>query len=552
MTDDPNGPDRFRLLAAFVARRSVAVAQAPAGTAAYTDGRTIFVAADRSDAEQRSELLVQAALLGAGSLEPRLVKGLRRRPSVAHRYLSLEGRRVLAELADRVPLAAALCSDSAVETATADESLAMARARGPVVEPPEWFGVIRPSRLLAPGTRTTGELRPAFAPRHVSAADGGDAERSGDATIGRLFDNPLFRSRPLGDFFRKQLGSTRASAGGPAGAESPMRRVRGKPARSRPTRIRFTDGGMTGPAVGMADTFYPEWDVRQHRYRPEWCRVIHSPLTTDGDISDTGVAPDDVLRRRLARVGLGPKALRGRPEGDEFDLEALIDLFVDLRSGCSPPENIYREHRKTARDLAVLVLLDASGSATGPGPEGRTVHDNQCRAAATLAVTLEELGDRVAVHAFRSHGRHAVHLHAIKTFEQRFGAVGRARLNRLRPSGYTRLGAGLRGAGEILKTQAGTQNRLLLLLSDGLPYDGGYEGHYAEADARRALEELRSDGVGCLCLSLGADTDAVALDRVFGSTGHADAATLAELSPRMDELFVSCLRELSAPKPVRG
>src|SRR3978361_1358566 len=98
-----------------------------------------------------------------------------------------------------------------------------------------------------------------------------------------------------------------------------------------------------------------------------------------------------------------------------------------------------------------------------------------------LPAHLEGLGDRVAVYAFRSQGRHAVHLPAIKTFDQRFGAVGRSRLNQLEPANYTRLGAGIRGAGEVLKNEAGTPNRLLVVLSDGFPYDDGYEGRYAEA-----------------------------------------------------------------------
>ena len=102
------------------------------------------------------------------------------------------------------------------------------------------------------------------------------------------------------------------------------------------------------------------------------------------------------------------------------------------------------------------------------------------------------------------------------------------------------------------KTEAGTPNRLLVVLSDGLPYDDGYEGRYAEADAHKALEELRMDGVACLCLSIGATTTTDALERVFGSASHASAATLAELSPRMDELFLSSLRELAAPQPRRG
>jgi nitric oxide reductase NorD protein len=301
--------------------------------------------------------------------------------------------------------------------------------------------------------------------------------------------------------------------------------------------------------VGVSGALYPEWDVHKGRYRPKHCRVIDFPLRSTPDVSDAAVAHDEVLRRRLSRLGLGPKVLRRRPDGDDLDIEALIDLFVDLHAGYSPPEHIYLERRKLARNLGVLILLDASGSATDTDPEGLSVHEHQRRAAATLAATLEELGDRVAVYGFRSHGRGSVHLLALKRFDQRFGAGGRARLNQLEPAGYTRLGAGIRHAGRILEAEAGTPNRLLLVLSDGFPYDDGYEARYAEADAHKALEELRADGVACLCLSIGGSTPADALQRVFGSASFASAPTLAHLSPRMDELFLVALQELAAPNP---
>ena len=140
----------LRFLATFIAGRSVEIVEAPAGEPAHTNGHVIFVSAGRSAARQRREMLVQSALLGAGSLDQRLVKALRARPAVARRYLALEGRRVLAGLATRIPLAAALRPDGEPSTATVDESLEMAKARTKVADPPEWFGVITPSRLLAP------------------------------------------------------------------------------------------------------------------------------------------------------------------------------------------------------------------------------------------------------------------------------------------------------------------------------------------------------------------------------------------------------------------
>ncbi len=557
-------PGRLRLLAGHLAGRAVDVAEAPAGQPPYTDGRVVFVSAGGALEQHRREVVVQAALLGAGSLDPGLVRQLRARGGLAKRYLAVEGRRVLTDLADRLPLAAGLCPDGAPATASPAESLEFARGRTKVADPPPWFGVIRPLQI-APAAAAPSECA-TDADLHFEIAAGTTEEDPDDddddgpaeeSKILKLFDNPLFNSQAVGDFLRKLLGSSPGSSDSSSGgaelrAGAARRgRVAGPEARPLPTRIHFTDEANPGAAVGVGGALHPEWDVFKNRYRPQWCRVIDYPFTAHADMSAAEVVPDDVLRRRLARIGLGPKALRRRPDGDELDIEALVDLSVDLRSGWSPPEHIYVEHRKIARNLGVLILLDASGSATDADPDGLAVHDHQRRAAATIAATLEDLGDRVAVYAFRSKGRNAVHLPAIKTFSQRFTALSRARLNQLQPANYTRLGAAIRGAGEILKTEAGSPNRLLLVLSDGHPYDDGYEGRYAEADAHKALEELRADGVACLCLSLSTSADSAALQRVFGSASHASAPTLGGLSDRMDQLFLAALRELAAPSPTR-
>jgi hypothetical protein len=552
---DPADPGRFRLLATFLAGRSLGVTPGLRGDAAHTDGRFVFVAAD-SPTDQRREVLCQAALLGAGSLDTDFVKALRGRPKVAHRYLALEGRRVLADLALRIPLAATLDPLGEPTTGSAAESFGVACSRKAVAEPPDWFGIIRPSRLLgatpaeAGASPTDKDLRLEFKGSEVPEADDDEEEQGEESKILKLLQNPLANSNALTNFLSKMLGMSRSPGEGNAGGEMPVGLIGrvhkiGPNARPLPVPLHFVDEDMPGPAAGVGGALYPEWDVHKNQYRPEWCRVIDFPLGRAPDVSAGGVEQDEILRRRLARLGLGPKVLRRRPDGEDLDVDALIDLAVDLRAGHSPTEHIYLERRKLARNLGVLILLDASGSATETDPDGLSVHEHQRRAAATLAVTLEELGDRVAVYGFRSRGRSAVHLLALKPFGQRFGAGGRAQLNQLEPVGYTRMGAAIRHAGELLKTDAGTPNRLLLVLSDGFPYDDGYESRYAEADAHKALEELRTDGVACLCLSIGASTPTDALHRVFGSASHANSATLAELSPRMDELFLGALKELS-------
>ena len=550
-------PGRFRFLATYVAGRPLGVAEAASGDLSHTDRRVVFVSAGRSATEQRREVLVQAALLGAGSLDDARIRPLRGRAKFARRYLSLEGHRVLAELAEGIPLAAELARAAAATTHTADESLEMARSKRPVADPPTWFGVIRPSRLLGnpgggPGAPASdADRRLQFRPTDVpETPDDADDEPGPVSRILELFASPL-ASDVFSDFFQKLLGSSRSPGDGPAGGGTATRSLRrvdavGPDARPLPVPIRVT-GDTPGVTTGAAGALYPEWDVYRNGYKPEHCRVIEFPLRAAPDVAAAVVVRDEVLRRRLTRLGLGPKVVRRQPDGDDLDIEALTDLFVDLQAGHSPPEHVYLERCPLERNLGVLILLDASGSATDVDSKGRSVHEHQRRAAATLGVTLEELGDRVGVYGFRSHGRGSVHLLALKRFGQRFGAGGRARLDQLRPAGYTRLGAGIRHAGEILKAEAGTPNRLLLVLSDGFPYDDGYESRYAEADSRKAIEELRADAVACLCLSIGSATPADALRRVFGSASHANAPTLADLSPRMDELFLSALKELAVP-----
>ena len=551
-------PGRFRLLASALARRSLSVVAILPGEASHTDGRCVFVTAGAWLDEQRRQVVLQAALLGAGSLDADRVKVLRSRPRVARRYLALEGRRVLAGLPRGLDLTRLVGDAGDPVTGSAAESLEVALGRKALPDPPDWFGQIRPGRLLGnppprAGNRPTNkDLRLEFKQPEVPEADDDDEE----SKILKLFQNPLSTSNALTNFLSKMLGMSRtAGQSNAGGGEMPVGSLHrvdtvGPNARPLPVPLHFAGDDTPGPAGGFGGALYPEWDVQKQNYRREWCRVIDFPLGPAPDISAAGVEHDEILRRRLARLGLGPKVIRRRPDGDDVDVDALIDLAVDIRAGHSPAETIYLERRKLARNLGVLILLDASGSATETDPDGQSVHEHQRRAAATLAVTLEELGDRVAVYGFRSRGRSAVHLLALKPFAARFGAGGRTQLNQLEPAGYTRMGAAVRHAGELLKTEAGTPNRLLLVLSDGFPYDDGYESRYAEADAARALEELRTDGVACLCLSIGASTPTDALDRVFGSASHANAPALADLSPRMDELFLAALRELAAPNPL--
>src|SRR5262249_3608222 len=151
-------------------------------------------------------------------------------------------------------------------------------------------------------------------------------------------------------------------------------------------------------------TKYPEWDVHRRRYREDWCTVqeIQSrpaegapPIGSDGHH----------LRRSLARLGTGFDCWHRQGDGDDVDIDAAVEARVAVMAGSAPDEAFYLDNRRRRRDLAVLLLLDVSGSAAEPGAMGQRVHEHQRAAATALAVALHRLGDRVALYGFRSQGR---------------------------------------------------------------------------------------------------------------------------------------------------
>jgi nitric oxide reductase activation protein len=229
-------------------------------------------------------------------------------------------------------------------------------------------------------------------------------------------------------------------------------------------------------------------------------------------------------------------------QGDDIDIDAAIEAQVELMAGSAPDESFYIESKRRRRDLSVLILLDISGSVSQEGLSGKTVHDQQRSVAAALATVLHKIGDRVALYAFHSQGRHDVHLVPVKRFDEGLDNAVISRLYSLQPGAYSRLGAAIRHGASVLIDRSGTSRRLLVVLSDGLAYDHGYEPNYGAADARQALGEARRDGVGCLCVCVGANTDREILRRVFGSAAYATISKNDQLSRAIGPLFRSALR----------
>ena len=242
--------------------------------------------------------------------------------------------------------------------------------------------------------------------------------------------------------------------------------------------------------------FYKEWDQNLSDYKLDWSLVRQRPANGDPNdfVDELSTRLHDIitlLRRQFMK--LKPERFRkyrAQPNGDALDIDALVQAHVDMRTGSGLSENVYIRRDKRIRDVAVLFLLDLSGS-TEEMVNNRRVIDVQKEAMALMAEALDALGDPYAVFGFSSEGRFRVDMFSVKDFSEPYDEKVRYRLGNLEPLGLTRMGAVIRHAVYKLQGVSATV-KLLVLLTDGRPYDLEYGTlDYAVADTGKAISEAR-------------------------------------------------------------
>ena len=139
---------------------------------------------------------------------------------------------------------------------------------------------------------------------------------------------------------------------------------------------------------------------------------------------------------------------------------------------------LYRSQKRTWRDMAILLLIDVSGSIDGWISNGCRVIDVEREALLLVCIALAATGEPYAVQAFSGHGPQAVTVRNLKRFNEPYGNPVATRIAALEPEQYTRAGTAIRHASATLMREPAAQR--LLLLSDGKPNDVDiYEGRAA-------------------------------------------------------------------------
>ena len=226
-------------------------------------------------------------------------------------------------------------------------------------------------------------------------------------------------------------------------------------------------------------------------------------------------------------------------DGDEPDLDAWLDGLAEARAGLCMPQALYQTQRSARRDMAIMLLVDASGSTDGWLSRQRRIVDVEREALLLVCLALDGLGQPYSVQSFSGEGPQRVTMRCLKAFDERYNEAIGQRIAALEPERYTRAGAALRHATTQLMRQPAT-HRLLLLLSDGKPNDvDEYEGRYGVEDLRQAVNEARLQGIHPFCLTI--DRQAASyLPAVFGARHYALLAN----PERLPGVLLEWLRQL--------
>jgi nitric oxide reductase activation protein len=306
-------------------------------------------------------------------------------------------------------------------------------------------------------------------------------------------------------------------------------------------------GGEEAADEGTHVFRYPEWDSTQNDYLVDHTRLTEKELSGH----ENGFYPRVLQQHRglVTRIKnafellkpAGIQILRQWIEGDDFDYRAMLDFALDKRAGITPSERLYIKRMKTARDVAVMLLVDLSKS-TSNKVQGSTdtVLDVEKEAIVLFCEALEVVGDTYAISGFSGTGRLGVDFFTLKVFPEAMGPAIRARINAMAPQRNTRMGTAIRHAARCF-SGVDTAIKLLIVLGDGYPNDTGYKKQYAIEDTRKAIFEARSQNIYTHGITVNIRSDN-AMDDLFGPVHHTAISDVRELPDKLWRIYSSLTR----------
>ena len=284
---------------------------------------------------------------------------------------------------------------------------------------------------------------------------------------------------------------------------------------------------------------YNEWDCSKQTYKENFCKVYpKSQQKTDSNYYKKTITKNAStlmgLRKMLTNVNNKMQQQKRQTQGDEFDIDAITDLYVDVHSQRTPSDKIYVSNRKRDKDLSILILLDISLSSDGYAAGNRVI-DVEKEVSILFGEILNEFNIDFSIDSFYSKTRNFSTYLTVKDFDENWN-IGKHKIGAVEPSGYTRIGAALRHAGARLNKR-NTKNKWVILISDGKPNDyDKYEGKYGINDVKQALRELNGQNINSYALAIEAEAKYY-LPQMFGQNHYQILTTPVELLQSLVKLY---------------
>jgi len=304
-------------------------------------------------------------------------------------------------------------------------------------------------------------------------------------------------------------------------------------------------------AEGEVAYNYDEWDRELTDHRLGWCRVIEKKVK-HGDrnfVDQTKERHKGVISSIRHQFQLmKPENLTrvaNEVDGEEFDLNAVIDFVIDRRADGYQSERIYTKRLRRRRDVAVSFLLDQSSSTArtiGRHPlqpytrPGRRIIEIEKEGLVLMSEALEAVGDTYSINGFTSEGRRNVKFYVVKDFDEKYSDEVKRRIGGISYQNNTRLGAAIRHAAAKLAKQD-ARTRLLIVLSDGRPYDHDYgDARYAREDTREALRQAKNEGITPFCITIDRESESELRD-LYGEVGYTIIDDVLSLPERLPGIY---------------
>ena len=284
---------------------------------------------------------------------------------------------------------------------------------------------------------------------------------------------------------------------------------------------------------------YDEWNYATRKYKEDFCKVYpKTQLTTDIPYYKKTLHENRStlvgLRKMLTTVNNKYQQQRRQPQGEEFDIDAITDLFIDVKTGHTPSENIYLSKRKKEKNLSILLLLDTSLSSDGYAAGNRVI-DVEKQVSILFGEILNEFNIDFSIDCFYSKTRNHSSYITLKGFDDNWDTA-KYRVGGIEPSGYTRIGTALRHSGALLDKRD-TKNKWVILISDGKPNDyDKYEGKYGINDVKQALRELNERQINSYALAIEANAKYY-LPQMFGQNHYQILTNPVELLQSLVKLY---------------